>query len=38
MKAWLGLRDTERVYETSSADTRFGIASDEHGFARVRLA
>jgi glutamate synthase (NADPH/NADH) small chain len=38
MKAWLGLRDTESVYETGSAATRFGIPIDEHGYARVRLA
>jgi glutamate synthase (NADPH/NADH) small chain len=38
MKAWLGLRDTESVYLDGSAGTRFGIPSEEHGFARVRLA
>ena len=38
MKAWLGLRDTESVYEAASGETRFGIPFEEHGFARVRLA
>ncbi|MCC7215602.1 MAG: hypothetical protein IT517_02440, partial [Burkholderiales bacterium] len=38
MKAYLGLRDSESVYDTAAAGTRFGIPGDEHGFARVRLA
>ena len=38
MKAWLGLRDTETVYESATAETRFGIPREEHGFARVRIA
>jgi glutamate synthase (NADPH/NADH) small chain len=38
MKAWLGLRDTETVYQAGSSGTRFGIPRGEHGFARVRLA
>jgi len=38
MKAYLGLRDTESVYQTESAGTRFGIPVEEHGFARVRIA
>ena len=38
MKAWLGLRDTESVYESAATETRFGIPREEHGFARVRLA
>jgi glutamate synthase (NADPH) small chain len=37
MKAYLGLRDTDTVYEAAGA-TRFGIPSGEHGLARVRLA
>ncbi len=38
MKAFLGLRDTEAVYQTESTGTRFGIPREEHSFARVRLA
>jgi glutamate synthase (NADPH/NADH) small chain len=38
MKAWLGLRDTESVFEAGAAGARFGIPREEHGFARVRLA
>ena len=38
MKAYLGLRDTESVYESATGGTRFGIPREEHGFARVRLA
>jgi len=38
MKAFLGLRDTEAVYQTGSTGSRFGIAREEHSFARVRLA
>jgi len=37
MKAYLGLRDTDRVYE-SATDARFGIPAGEHSFARLRLA
>jgi glutamate synthase (NADPH/NADH) small chain len=37
MKAYLGLRDTDTVYEAARA-TRFGIPSGEHNLARVRLA
>lgn len=37
MKAYLGLRDTDTVYESAAA-TRFGIPAGEHSFARVRLA
>jgi len=37
MKAYLGLRDTDTVYEAAGA-TRFGIPSGEHNLARVRLA
>ena len=38
MKAWLGLRDSDAVYEGDAADTLFGIHRAEHGPARVRLA
>jgi len=37
MKAFLGLRDTETIYQTESAGSRFGIPREEHSFARVRL-
>ena len=37
MKAYLGLRDTDAVYQTESTGSRFGIPREEHGFARVRL-
>ena len=37
MKAYLGLRDTDTVYESAAA-TRFGIPAGEHTLARVRLA
>jgi glutamate synthase (NADPH/NADH) small chain len=39
MKAYLGLRDTEVVYapEVPHAGRLFGIAPEEHGYARVRL-
>jgi glutamate synthase (NADPH) small chain len=40
MKAFLGLRDTDRVYDDAaySAESRmFGIERAEHGFARVRV-
>jgi len=38
MKAYLGLRDTESVYDADPAGMRFGIPRGEHGFARLRLA
>jgi glutamate synthase (NADPH) small chain len=38
MKAYLGLRDTEVVYQPDSADRLFGIARNERGYARVHLA
>ncbi len=38
MKAYLGLRDTELVYQPESADRLFGIARHERGYARVHLA
>jgi glutamate synthase (NADPH/NADH) small chain len=40
MKAYLGLRDTELVYQErpgGAATTLFGIDRAEHGYARVRL-
>jgi glutamate synthase (NADPH/NADH) small chain len=37
MKAFLGLRDTEAVYQTESTGSRFGIPREEHSFARVRI-
>ena len=37
MKRYLGLRETETVYE-EPAGSRFGIPGGEHGFARLRLA
>jgi glutamate synthase (NADPH/NADH) small chain len=36
MKAYLGLRDTDVVYEAEPAGKRFGIDLREHNFARVR--
>ena len=38
MKAWLGLRDSDAVYEGVTDDTLFGIPRAEHGSARVRVA
>jgi len=40
MKSYLGLRDTELVYQdrpNGAAPTLFGIDRTEHGYARVRL-
>jgi glutamate synthase (NADPH/NADH) small chain len=40
MKAYLGLRDTDRVYrdDPGGPDSKlFGLNRDEHGYARVRL-
>jgi len=37
MKAYLGLRDTDSIYATETSGLRFGIALEEHGFARLRL-
>ena len=37
MKRYLGLRDSDSVYE-QPADARFGIPLPEHGYARLRLA
>jgi hypothetical protein len=39
MKAYLGLRDTDVVYQDAQADPDallFGINRAEHGYARVR--
>ncbi len=38
MKAWLGLRDSDAVYGEAGSGTLFGIAREEHGAARVRIA
>jgi hypothetical protein len=39
MKAFLGLRDSDRVYteRPPAGGTLFGIDGAEHGYARVRL-
>ena len=38
MKAWLGLRDSDVVYEAPPvSERRFGFASAEHGYARVHI-
>jgi glutamate synthase (NADPH/NADH) small chain len=41
MKAWLGLRDSDAVYadpRERAGATLFGIAREEHGAARIRVA
>ena len=41
MKAYLGLRDSGRVYGregTGAENTLFGLPREEHNFARVHLA
>ena len=38
MKAWLGLRDSDAIYGDEGRGTLFGIAREEHGAARVRIA
>jgi len=41
MKAWLGIRDTDRVYGTADAGGHarlFGIDATERNYARVRIA
>jgi glutamate synthase (NADPH/NADH) small chain len=38
MKAWLGLRDSDAAVLAEAGDTLFGIAREEHGHARVRVA
>jgi len=38
MKAYLGLRDSDSVYDTGAGGSLFGIPREEHGFARIRVA
>ncbi len=39
MKAYLGLRDSDAVYDTGASGRRlFGIPREEHGFAQIRIA
>ena len=38
MKAWLGLRDTESIYEDAPAPGLFGIHPQERNHARIRIA
>ncbi len=38
IKAYLGLRDSDSVYAATAGPRRFGIAPEEHGLARIRLA
>jgi glutamate synthase (NADPH/NADH) small chain len=38
MKAYLGLRDSDSVYDTGASGSLFGIPREEHGFARIRIA
>jgi len=38
MKAYLGLRDSESIYAAAADRHRFGVAFEEHGLARIRLA
>jgi glutamate synthase (NADPH/NADH) small chain len=38
IKAYLGLRDSDSVYAAAADRHRFGIALEEHGLARIRLA
>jgi glutamate synthase (NADPH/NADH) small chain len=37
MKAYLGLRDSDSVYDAGSEGSLFGIPRAEHGFAQVRV-
>jgi glutamate synthase (NADPH/NADH) small chain len=37
MKAYLGLRDSDSVYDTGAGGSLFGIPREEHGFAQVRI-
>jgi len=37
MKAYLGLRDSDSVYDAGAEGSLFGIPRAEHGFARVRV-
>jgi len=38
MKAYLGLRDSDTVYDTGTSGSLFGIPREEHGFAQIRVA
>ena len=38
MKAYLGLRDSDAVYDTGAGGSLFGIPREEHGFAQIRVA
>jgi len=38
IQAYLGLRNTDSIYSTDTAEPRFGIARAERGYARIRLA
>jgi glutamate synthase (NADPH/NADH) small chain len=38
MKAYLGLRDSDSVYDAGAEGSLFGIPRAEHGFAQVRVA
>jgi len=38
MKAYLGLRDSDAVYDTGASGSLFGIPREEHGFAQIRVA
>src|SRR6185436_20241490 len=39
MKAWLGLNDTESIYdEAPAAEGPFGLSARERNYARVRIA
>jgi glutamate synthase (NADPH/NADH) small chain len=38
MKAYLGLRDSDSVYDAGSEGSLFGIPRAEHGFAQIRVA
>jgi glutaredoxin-related protein len=38
MKAYLGLRDSNSVYDAGSDRSLFGIPRAEHGFAQIRVA
>jgi glutamate synthase (NADPH/NADH) small chain len=37
MKAYLGLRDSDSVYDAGAEGSLFGIPRAEHGFAQVRV-
>src|SRR5512135_135268 len=38
MKAYLGLRDSDSVYDAGSEGSLFGIPRAEHGFAQIKVA